>query len=329
MKESLSITRTEIKQPWGNLTHEYSIVIFCKGFGQAIVPFSEEMTCQSWAIVPPDQNILVAPASIVKNILCQDEGFGRGVEWCTRDTLIQSHHHGVKKPVIHTQSLRIIASPASNSQLKNEIESYMNSAFLFIGKAATKKCFEELRRGALEASNVFACLPTISKNKTLPELPASTNNVSTRADDSTFSDPKQNGLLASNEELHSQAENVSLEGYHGQWNSTKSNQFHKAGLPCEELLEAANSLYALDRLGQQTKTGGQPVSSIGVQIELRKRPHTNELRSSYKMGEPRMNSSEGSAMETLSFVAEPQQDDQDDDESKGLQKRAKGKERAV
>jgi hypothetical protein len=309
MKTSLRIKEAKIEQLWGILTNRYPIVIFCKGLGQAIVPSVEESICDSWATVPANENIMVAPGPVVRDFLDQDEGLGRGVEWCAGKTLIQSHEPGLDVPIIHTQGLRVTSSPVCHSHIKEQIGASLTGALLFVHYTKTRKCLEESRREAQRASVLPRDLIS-SRTKPLPDLPSPRPQDPTEAE--IGSDiHQQNDSPTPKDILYHSAGRTLFESP----NRTRNSTFY-----------ASNSSYA--PIASIQEPGNQPVGRFDGRRCIEKKQCSSQLHSCYQVSETKNPIFEDIPLGRISIVTATLEA-ASDEESQGTSAKMKGKETAV
>jgi hypothetical protein len=104
-EKGMPIRYVKVNQPWSYLTNDQSTVIFCKNFGQAIVP-SPQGLCRAWSRVPQSRNILAMTGQAIHYFLRKTpSGLSMDSRWLMRKPLIQGHYHGEQTTAIHTQQL--------------------------------------------------------------------------------------------------------------------------------------------------------------------------------------------------------------------------------
>ena len=102
----ISIRYVEVGQPWSYMTNDRSTVIFCKNFGQAIVPTTDGL-CDAWSKVPPKKDFLAMTGHAIHYFLKrQKSGLTKELKWLLKKPLIQSHHQAEHSTVVHTQLLK-------------------------------------------------------------------------------------------------------------------------------------------------------------------------------------------------------------------------------
>lgn len=137
MKECPSVKRAEINQPWAHLIAEQPIVLFCREFGQPIIPTQVEDMCESWAVVPSNQNYFVAMGIFIQKLLYEQENWQKGSRlghkvWWDREkskALIQSHRQG-RSSVRHMQKLGTVHDAPFDQQLAEILRYHRPGCFV-------------------------------------------------------------------------------------------------------------------------------------------------------------------------------------------------------
>jgi hypothetical protein len=103
--EVTSIRYVKIDQPWSYLTNDLSTVIFCKNFGQAIIPAPEGLCC-AWLRVPQKKDFLAMTGQTIQYFLRKNKsGLSKELKWFPKKPLIRGHCQLGLSSVIHTQLL--------------------------------------------------------------------------------------------------------------------------------------------------------------------------------------------------------------------------------
>lgn len=150
MTTSINIKQVRIEQPWTHVVRKRGIVLFCAGFGQAIVPATRslEKLCATYQRVPPNRNLLATTGAVLHAFLEPlDQGppgctLGRRVEWLQDKFLLQSHTHGQRTSVFHEQSLQIVENSAPDPSMLGSLGCYLSSGFIFTGHRSRVACSE-------------------------------------------------------------------------------------------------------------------------------------------------------------------------------------------
>ncbi|RFU35538.1 hypothetical protein B7463_g774, partial [Scytalidium lignicola] len=133
--KSISIRYLEVNQPWACLTNYQSTVIFCKNFGQAIIPASRGL-CNPWSKVPRGKKILAMTGQTIHYFLTRcHEGLAEELKWYTNENLIQVHREGVIEPVFHTQHLRVTPTAKFRKFINQKVMERFN-----VLKGQNKEC---------------------------------------------------------------------------------------------------------------------------------------------------------------------------------------------
>lgn len=104
-EEVTSIRYVKIDQHWTYLTNDLSTVIFCKNFGQAIIPASQGL-CNEWSRVPQEKDFLAMTGQTIRYFLRKNKsGLSKELKWFRKKPPIQGHCQLELSPVIHTQLL--------------------------------------------------------------------------------------------------------------------------------------------------------------------------------------------------------------------------------
>jgi hypothetical protein len=115
-----SIRYVKIEQPWSYLTNDQSTVLFCKNFGQAIVPASKGL-CEVWSKVPQKEGFLAMTGRTIHYFLEKHQsGLSKELKWLSKKPLIQGHHLPEHSSVVHTQLLKEKGG-ASLAKIKDKI----------------------------------------------------------------------------------------------------------------------------------------------------------------------------------------------------------------
>jgi hypothetical protein len=178
----MKIKRVKIDQPWAHLTSEQPVVLLSKNLLPPIISESRHL-CKSWTNVPPDKNYLVATGALVQSLLeRQTEGLAQGLDWDGGTPLVESHEQGRQSPIFHSQKLRSKKKPHSNASIRNQIQEYLNSAFVF-GDGTEKKCKEGI--GIVSLDSPRGQRPSVHYhiNKPLPSIPSSASDTSVNLED--------------------------------------------------------------------------------------------------------------------------------------------------
>ncbi len=153
--EVLDITRNEsnppvkeqkIDQPWSHLSEVYGVVLFCKGFGQAIVAEDSSLLCHKWSTVPPYKNYFVATSYSIRTLLERTEDetgsqLSDQVHWKIRYPLIGRHIPGTQKSsCYHIQSVVSVSRPSKDMFLIRQMEIHIHGAFIFHKSLFRRSC---------------------------------------------------------------------------------------------------------------------------------------------------------------------------------------------
>lgn len=229
MNECPPIKRAEINQPWAHLTAAQPIVLFCKEFGQPIIPAHTEDMCESWTAVPSNQNYFVAMGIYIQKLLFEQEDrqkgsrLGHKVLWVRErpDALIQSHRQG-RSNVRHIQRLQTVYDAQFDQQLAEILRSHRSSCFVFAERSLVTRCLEPLRRRI--TSSFIRPL-----EKALPELPDSASATSAGTERGSDIAPNLDDSMSSSEsrDLPSQlgfSETVSIRSHSPRRSPTAESQ---------------------------------------------------------------------------------------------------------
>jgi hypothetical protein len=139
MESLMHIKRVHVDQPWAHLTGEQPLVLLFKNIPAPIFPDCDNL-CEDWTTAPTQQNYLVAMGLAVQSLLeRREDGLAERLEWHHQNQLIKTHRPGIKIPIHHSQKLRAIRKPLSNETVRQRMESYVHSCFIF-GNGKEKPC---------------------------------------------------------------------------------------------------------------------------------------------------------------------------------------------
>lgn len=145
-KSNPPIKQQKADQPWSHISEVYGVVLFCKGFGQAIVAEDSSLLCNKWSRVPLYKNYFVATSYSIRALFDRTEDetgsqLSDQVHWKVGEPLVQYHTPGTQKSsCYHTQSLVSIGRPIKEILLIKKMEEYMNGAFIFHKSLVRRSC---------------------------------------------------------------------------------------------------------------------------------------------------------------------------------------------
>lgn len=150
LKPPIDVKYIHIHQPWTQMVRSKNcgLVLFCRGFGQPIIPTSPQRSCPSYKAVPPERCLLATTGTVlhtfVKTHHNGPEGatLGDTVEWvCEGGCLVQSHVDGQSKPIYHEQNLLNVKNSNPNRVLLDSVSRFMSGGFIFTDRSR-KPCSE-------------------------------------------------------------------------------------------------------------------------------------------------------------------------------------------
>jgi len=140
------VKQQKVDQPWSHLSEVYGVVLFCKGFGQAIVAENSSLLCHKWSKVPPYKNYFVATSYSIRILLERTEDetgsqLSDQVHWKIGEPLIGRHNPGTEKSsCYHTQLLVSVSRPNKQMFLIRQMERYTHGAFIFHKSLVRRSC---------------------------------------------------------------------------------------------------------------------------------------------------------------------------------------------
>jgi hypothetical protein len=150
LEPPIDIKQVRVSQPWTRMARSRNcgLVLFCRGFGQPIIPTSPQRLCPSYQGVPPKRCLLATTGTVLHTFMKTHhngpEGatLGDTVEWlCKGAGLVQSHMHGQNSPIYHEQSLRDVKNSSPNRVLLESVSRFMSGGFIFTNRFR-KACSE-------------------------------------------------------------------------------------------------------------------------------------------------------------------------------------------
>jgi hypothetical protein len=138
-KRSMRVVHTQVKQHWAHLTKDQPVVLFCKSFGQAMVPAQRGGLCTVWKEVPPRENYLATMGLAVSYLLKRHDAGREGtflaerLYWMRKKVLVCGHNSGDpnSRSIMHTQTLTSPRKPKRDKEIRQIMESYKESCFIF------------------------------------------------------------------------------------------------------------------------------------------------------------------------------------------------------
>jgi hypothetical protein len=138
-KRSIKVVHTQVKQHWAHLTKDEPVVLFCKSFGQAIVPAQQGGLCTAWKEVPPRENYLATMGLAISYILNRHDAGREGtflaesLHWLHNNDLVCRHNSNdpSSRSIMHTQTLRSTRRPKRDKEIRQIMKSYQESCFIF------------------------------------------------------------------------------------------------------------------------------------------------------------------------------------------------------
>lgn len=175
MKVSIDVKKVQVDQPWSEMARNGTVVLFCAGFGQPIIPISSEKLCTTYSRVPPLRNLLATTGAVLDCILqhyrrAKGSRLDDKVEWIRREPLIGSHLKS--QTVFHEQELRVVKRANLDPSICKSVKRNISSGFIFTSYPSRSKnpCSE-----ALAPTNPKAPKTTMSDfihgYKNLPDVP--------------------------------------------------------------------------------------------------------------------------------------------------------------
>jgi hypothetical protein len=177
LESPVDIKSVPVQQPWTEMVRSRicGLVLFCRGFGQPIVPTSPLMMCSSYQTVPPVRDLLATTGKVLHTFIKKysvPEGakLGHTIEWnCKEGRLVQSHTDQQKSPIYHEQDLHHIEKSSPNLELLDSVDRFILSGFIFTDKPQ-RPCSEvipPMQSGFLDAVQH----PFGEGIKPLPQMP--------------------------------------------------------------------------------------------------------------------------------------------------------------
>ena len=150
MKVSIDVKQVHADQHWSEMARNGTVVLFCAGFGQPIIPIPSEKLCTRYSRVPPMRNLLATTGAVLECILqhhyrgAKGSRLGDKVEWIRREPLIGSHLKS--QTVFHEQELRVVKNANLDPSICKAIKRNISSGFIFTGYRSRSKdpCSEAL-----------------------------------------------------------------------------------------------------------------------------------------------------------------------------------------
>lgn len=138
-ERSMRVMQTKVKQHWAHLTKDQPVVLFCKSFGQAIVPTQQGGLCEVWREVPPRENYLATMGLAVSYLLKRHDAgregtfLAEGLHWMHKGVLVCTHDNDgpSSRPIMHAQTLNSTKKPKRDKAIRQIMESYKESCFIF------------------------------------------------------------------------------------------------------------------------------------------------------------------------------------------------------
>jgi hypothetical protein len=150
MKVSIDVKQVHADQHWSEMARNGTVVLFCAGFGQPIIPIPSEKLCTGYSRVPPLRNLLATTGAVLECILqhhyrgAKGSRLGDKVEWIRREPLIGSHLKS--QTVFHEQELRVVKKANLDPSICKAVKRNISSGFIFTNYRSRSKdpCSEAL-----------------------------------------------------------------------------------------------------------------------------------------------------------------------------------------
>jgi hypothetical protein len=176
MKSCIDIKQVYVDQPWTQLAGNGSVVLFCAGLSQPIVPTSPEQLCTRYQRVPPLRDLMATTGHVLDSVLRDNSRGTHGsklsdkVQWIRENALIQFHKQGQSTPMFHEQMLRVVKRCNLDPSIHASVKRHLSSGFIFTNRRSRNACSDAI----VPANCTILRITTenfVHKTKTLPEGP--------------------------------------------------------------------------------------------------------------------------------------------------------------